>query len=141
MQLTDGARGRGGGPSASCACRYRSLLHGSCTGICIRLGAVWVGCFTFSRRIEVRGALTRQALGAVTKAGLAILPIRLGVLAETILALIKAILTLAEAILALIKAILAEAVILTKAILLTKAVLLLGLRHSGFGMISRLARC
>src|SRR5690554_4543589 len=118
MQPTDGARGRGGGPSVSCACRYWSLLHGACAGIGISLGAVRIGCLT--RRIGIRGALTRQALGAVTKAGLA-------VLAEAVLAL-------AEIILPLIEAILAEAIILTK------AVLLLGLRHSGVGMISRLAR-
>src|SRR5690554_7076340 len=123
MQPTDGARGRGGGPSASYACRYWSLLHGACAGIGISLGAVRIGCLT--RRIGIRGALTRQtltrqALGAVTKA-------RLAVLAEAVLALAKIILPL-------IKAILAEAIILTQAVLLP------GLRYSGVGIISRLAR-
>src|SRR5690554_2902143 len=118
MQPTDGARGRGGGPSASCARRYWSLLHGACAGISIRLGAVRVGCLTW--RIGIRGAFTRQALGAVTKA-------RLAVLAEAVLALAKIILPL-------IKAILAEAIILTQAVLLP------GLRYSGVGIISRLAR-
>ena len=118
MQPTDGARGRGGGPSASYARRYWSLLHGACASIGIRLGAVRVSCLTW--RIGIRGTFTRQALGAVTKA-------RLAVLTEAVLAL-------AEIILPLIKAILAVAIILTK------AVLLLGLRYCGVGMIRRLAR-
>src|SRR5690554_2104540 len=132
MQPTDGARGRGGGPSASCACRYGSLLQGTGAGIGIRLAAVRVSCLT--RCIGIRCALTRQALGTVTKAGFTVLETRLIVLTEAILTLVKAILTLAETILLLIKA------VLTEAIILTKAVLLLGLRYNGVGIIGRLAR-
>src|SRR5690554_4296214 len=139
MQPTDGARGRGGGPSASCACRYGSLLQGACAGIGIRLAAVRVSCLT--RCIGIRCALARQALGTVTKAGLTVLETRLIVLTEAILALVKAILTLVKAILALAEIIsLLIKVVLTEAIILTKAVLLLGLRYNGVGIISRLAR-
>src|SRR5690554_382482 len=125
MQPTDGARGRGGGPSASCACRYGSLLQGIGAGIGIRLAAVRVSCLT--RCIGIRCALTRQALGTVTKAGFTVLETRLIVLTEAILTLVKAILLLIKA-------------VLTEAIILTKAVLLLGLRYNGVGIIGRLAR-